>query len=170
MDVSTAIRTRRSIREFEDKPIKDDIIEKLIDAAKHAPSSDDSQPWEFIIIKDKKIKIKLAELHPWASFIEKCPVLIAVLGNQDVCNDEFLNTINTALATQNILLEAHGLGLGACYIEIINKEFEIEEATRKILEVPDNIYIYNLIALGYPSKIPKKKVIKATSTHFEKYL
>lgn len=170
METSKAIRTRRSIREFQDKEIPQYIIDKIIDAAKHAPSSNDSQPWEFIIIKDKKIKSELSELHPWAKFIEKSPVIIAVLGDLEKCKDEFLNTINVSLATQNLLLEAHNLDLGACYIEIINKEFEIEEKTRSILNVPEHILVYCLIALGYPKSIPYQKKPKECSVYFDKYL
>lgn len=170
MEASECIRSRRTIRKYLDKPVPQIIIDKLIESAKYAPSSDDSQSWEFIVITNKKIKEQLAGITPWGKHIKSSPVAIAVLGNTDLCKDDFLNTINSAASMQNLMLEAHNQGLGSSCIGIIDTEFGAEESARGILKIPDNILVYCIVTLGYPDEKPKLKHLREGIVHYDNYL
>ncbi len=164
------MRSRRTIRKYLDKPVPQIIIDKLIESAKYAPSIDDKQSWEFIVITSNKIKKALSLIHPWSSDIEDAPAAIAVLGNTDLCKDDFHNVINSSLAMQNLILEANNQGLGSSIIYVIERDFEAEESARRILKVPDNILIYCLITLGYPDEKPKLKHLREGIVHYDYYI
>lgn len=169
METTECIRSRRTIRHYQNKPVPQVIIDKLIESAKYAPSSDDSQSWEFIVITTNKIKERLSELTQWSRHIKDSPVAIAVLGNTDLCKDDFLNAINSSLAMQNLMLEAHNQGLGSCCTAIIDKDFEAEEKARSILKIPENILLYCIITLGYPDEKPKLKQLREDIIHYDNY-
>ena len=169
METSDNIKSRRTVRKYLDRPIPKVIIDKLIEAAKHAPSSDDSQSWEFIVISNKKIKRELSELHPWSSHIKNAPISIAILGNTELCKDDFHNTINSSLAMQNLLLEANNQGLGSSIVYVIDNEFENEEKARRILKVPENVLVYCIVTLGYPEGQPDTEYINPSNIHYDYY-
>ncbi len=170
MEASECIRSRRTIRKYLDKPVPQIIIDKLIESAKFAPSSGNSQSWEFIVITNKSIKEKLSEVTPWGKHMRDSPVAIAILGNTDLCKDDFLSTINSSLAIQNLMLEAHNQGLSSSFINIIDTEFEAEESTRGILKIPDNVLVYCIVTLGYPDEKPKLKNLREGIVHYDNYL
>jgi nitroreductase len=156
MDVLNAIKGRRSIRAFQRKTVPEEIVEKLIDAARWAPSAGNIQPWEFIIVQKQEIKRRLAEAALEQSFIEEAPVVIVV------CADEKRSSIgygirgrvlyciqDTAAAIQNILLAAYSLGLGACWVGAFK-----EEEAREILKTPREIRPVAMIPVGYPDESP----------------
>lgn len=169
MEASECIRSRRTIRKYLDKPVPQIIIDKLIESAKYAPSSDNNQSWEFIVITNDKIKEKLSEITPYGRHIKDSPVAIAILGNTDLCKDDFLSTINSSLAMQNLMLEAHNQGLGSSCISIIDTKFEAEESARGILKVPDNILVYCIVTIGYPDEKPKLKQLREGIVHYDFY-
>ena len=170
MEPTECIRSRQSIRKYQDKFIPQIIIDKLIESARYAPSSDNCQSWEFIVITSKKIKDKLAELSPWSRHIKDAPAAIAILGNNEICKDDFNSIMNSSLAMQNLMLETHNQGLGSCCIGIIDKDFEMEEKARSILKVPDSLLVYCIITLGYPDEKPKLKRLKPYIIHYDTYL
>lgn len=156
MDVLEAIRGRRSIRAFKSQAVSIEIVERLIDAARWAPSAGNIQPWEFIIVRNPEIKWKLAEAALNQSFIEEAPVVIVV------CADEIRSSQgygvrgktlyciqDTAAATQNIHLAAYSLGLGTCWVGAFN-----EEEAGKILEIPQGVRPVAIIPVGYPAEKP----------------
>mgnify|MGYP001131724755 CR=1 FL=1 len=159
MDVLEAIKGRRSIRAFKRKTVPEEIVEKLIDAASWAPSAGNIQPWEFVIVQKPEIKRRLAEAALEQSFIEEAPVVIVV------CADEKRSSMgygirgrvlyciqDTAAATQNILLTAYSLGLGACWVGAFN-----EKEAREILETPQEIRPVAMIPIGYPDESPSPR-------------
>lgn len=170
MEASECIRSRRTIRKYLDKPVPQIIIDKLIESAKFAPSSSNSQSWEFIVITNKKIKEQLSEITPWGKHIKDSPVAIAILGDTDLCKDDFMSTINSSLAMQNLMLEAHNQGLGSSFINIIDTAFEAEESARGILKVPDSVLVYCIVTLGYPGEKPKLKNLREGIVHYDYYL
>ena len=170
MEASECIRTRRTIRKYLDKPVPQMIIDKLIESAKYAPSVDNSQSWEFIIITNNKIKRQLSEVNPWMTGIKDAPAAIAILGNLAISKDDFHNAINSSFAANNILIEANNQGLGAAIIPVIDKEFESEEKARSILKIPDDVLVYCIITLGYPDEKPKLKKIREDVVHYDCYL
>jgi len=116
MDVFKAIRGRRSIRSYLDKPVEFEKIIKCLEAARWAPSAVNSQPWEFIVITDKNTREKLAEIHRSGRFLRESPVAICVLTNPRKSPNYYHG--DAAVATQNLLLAAYAQGLGTCWISV----------------------------------------------------
>ena len=173
MDVLEAIKGRRSIRAFKNEDISSETVEKLIDAARWAPSAGNIQPWEFIIVRNPEIKRNLAKAALNQSFIEEAPVVIVV------CADEIRSSQgygfrgktlyciqDTAAATQNIHLAAYSLGLGTCWVGAFN-----EEEARKILEIPQGVRPVAIIPVGYPAEKPPARNRRPLNQiiHYEKF-
>lgn len=173
MDVLEAIKGRRSIRAFKSQAVSTEIVERLIDAARWAPSAGNIQPWEFIIVRNPEIKRNLAKAALNQSFIEEAPVVIVV------CADEIRSSQgygvrgktlyciqDTAAATQNIHLAAYSLGLGTCWVGAFN-----EEEARKILEIPQGVRPVAIIPVGYPAEKPPARNRRPLNQiiHYEKF-
>ena len=164
METIECIKKRRSTRKFIDKEVFDEIIEKLIDAARHAPFGGppikDCQLWEFIIVRDKEIKEKLALNFEDREFMKQAPVIIVVCADRNK-DPKYKNwDISAALAVENILLSAHDLGLGACYVDTFNHHDGHKEDRQKlidVLELPNHIELISTIPLGYPDDSEEKE-------------
>ena len=156
MDVFEAIKKRRSIRAFKNIDVSDEIVEKLIDAARWAPSAGNIQPWEFIIVRSLDTKRRLAEAALNQTFIEEAPVVIVVCADYQRSARGYgsrgatLYCIqDTAAAIQNIHLAAIALGLGTCWIGAFR-----EEPVKKLLGIPDGVRPVAIIPVGYPAEQP----------------
>lgn len=164
METLDCIKTRRSVRKFLDKEVPGGIIRKIIDCARHAPFGGlpikECQPWEFIIVKDEKVKEKLALKYEDRQFIKSAPVIIAACVN--TANDTKYKEweIIVSLAIENILLAAHNLGLGACFVSTF-AHHEGHKEDRKVLvealSLPENMHLVSLIPVGYPDPSEEKK-------------
>lgn len=155
MDAIDAILSRRSIRNYNNTPISDDIIIKLITAGKSAPSAGDQQPWHFIIIDNKEIFEKIPKFHNHASFITKAQKAILVCGDLNLEKFKGYWMLDCSAATQNILIAARAYGLSSCWLGIYPRDERIEKL-REILNIPKNIVPFSLIALGYSNEKQKK--------------
>ena len=158
MELEEAIKGRRSIRAFKPQAIPEETVERLIDAARHAPSAGNTQPWEFVIAREQDTKKKLAQAAHQA-FVEEAPVVIVVCADENRSSQgygirgETLYCIqDTSAATQNILLTAYALGLGTCWIGAFN-----ENEARKVLKAPSGIRPVAMIPVGYPNKTPSQR-------------
>jgi nitroreductase len=158
MDLEEAIKGRRSIRAFKPQDVPEETVEKLIDAARHAPSAGNIQPWEFIIARKQDTKRKLAQAAHQA-FVEEAPAVIVVCANEKSASrgygkrGETLYCIqDTAAATQNILLTAYSLGLSTCWIGAFN-----EDEAKKALKTPVGIRPVAMIPVGYPNRTPSPR-------------
>ncbi len=156
MDVFEAIKGRRSIRAYTSDKVSDEDIEKLIDAAHWAPSAGNIQPWEFVIVRDAKIKRRLSAAALNQKFIEEAPVVIVVCADEDRSGWRYGSRgtnlyclQDTAAATQNILLAACALGLGACWIGAFHED-EVEKA----LNTPRGVRPVAIIPVGHPAEKP----------------
>ncbi|MEM3407247.1 MAG: nitroreductase family protein [Nitrososphaerota archaeon] len=143
MEVFEAILKRRSIRKYLNKPIEEEKIIKILEAARWAPSGGNRQPWRFIIIRNEEKKIELSKIAYNQKFIKEAPLVIAI------CNKKDESLANIGLAMQNICLEAFDLGLGSCIIGWFNKE-----EARKFFNIPEEYDICYLITIGYPAEKP----------------
>lgn len=171
MDVLEAFKGRRSIRAFKNQDVPVRIVEKLIDAARWAPSAGNIQPWEFIIIRKPDIKRRLAEAALDQTFIEEAPVVIVVCADEDRSSIRYgvrgkiLYCIqDTAAAIQNIHLAAYSLGLGTCWVGAFR-----EEEVRKILKIPRGVRSIAIIPVGYPAESPPPRRRRPISqvVHYE---
>ncbi len=164
MDVLDCIKTRRSIRKYLDVPVEFDKLTNIVDAARFAPSSGNVQNWKFIVVFDKGKRKKLAEACLQQFWMEQAPVHIIVCGEPEKARrfygirGERLYTIqNCATAIQNILLTAHSLGLGACWVGAFD-----EDMIKRDFGIPDNVRPQAIITIGYadedPPAPPKYKI------------
>lgn len=158
--VFDAIATRTSIRAFDkSRPIGDDMIERMLRAAMAAPTAVNKQPWEFVVVTDDDTLKALSMAHPHARIENGATLVIAVCGSLDNGLDgrgkEYWIQ-DCSAATENLLLAAHGLGLGAVWCGV----YPIEErvaAVREILQIPDGYAPLNLVTIGYPAQHPAPK-------------
>lgn len=151
MDLIETIKNRRSIRVFEDRPVPDDLLTKIIEAGQWAPSACNRQDWKFIIIDSKEVKEKLLK-ETTAYFVGKAPLLILVIYSNRTDNLEYKDHLLTAaMAIQNMQLAAHSLGLGSCCVN----NLPIKSRLRKILNIPRHYDPVSLICLGFPKVVPK---------------
>lgn len=159
MDVFEAIKRRKSIRAFKNVDVPEEDVEKLIEAARWAPSAGNIQPWEFIIVRNPETKRKLAEAALNQSFIEEAPVVIVVCADYERSARGYgsrgatLYCIqDTAAAIQNIHLAAVAMGLGTCWVGAFR-----EEPVKELLKIPDGVRPVAIIPVGCPAEQPKPR-------------
>ena len=153
MDIIDAIRTRRSIRKFDKRPVPENLIELILKSAMQAPSARNFQPWHFVIIDDRNKLREIPKFHPYTAMLETAPLAIAVCGDLSLEKSMEYIALDCAAATQNMLLAAHGLGLGAVWLGIYPRENRIK-GLADLLKLPEHIIPVTLIALGYPAEDP----------------
>ncbi len=142
------VKTRRSIRSFSKKLIPKEMIEEIIDAGRFAPTANNIQPWEFVVVMDEKTKLALSELANYGGFIKDAGCCVAVF-----CKDTKYYLEDGCAATENILLSAHALGLGACWVAGDKKPYC--EDVKKLLGAPFEYKLISLIPIGYPTEKPQ---------------
>jgi nitroreductase len=168
-DVIEAILNRRSIRKYSGKNIPDDQLELLLKAAMYAPSAVNKQPWHFIIFRDAEIRKKIVEYHPNAAMLPGADAGILVCYDENLQHDVGYGPVDCSAATQNILLAAHAMGLGAVWVGIYPRQNRIE-ATHRLFSLPQNIQPFSMISLGYPAeKKPFPERFKKERIHYEKW-
>ena len=162
MDVFEAIKGRRTIRHFTEKPVPEDIFKKIIDAARWAPSACNRQGWRFIVIKNKE-QIEKLEKAGTVYFLKRIPLPILVLYDKRTDNTAYQDHIQSASAAiQNMFLAAHSLGLGMVWCDNLPSKRYI----RKLFKIPWHYDIISLAGLGYynkenlPKALPRKKEIE----------
>jgi len=153
MEVFEAIKDRRSIRRYTKDPVSEDLVEKILDAGRWAPSASDRQPWSFIVVKNEEVKRKVAEASTYGKFLADAPLGIAVVIDPQA-SPRSGGVEDGAIATQNMLLAAHALGLGACWIGSYNSVYE--ERIKTILSIPKNKRLLSIISIGFPAESPTK--------------
>lgn len=165
MDAIKCINSRRSIRKYKDKKIPADIVKQLIIAGSNAPSSLNDQPWVFITITKKQTISNLTNVKVQLSkFIGTAPLIIACCYDETKSRAKHHNLENVALAAENILLAAHALKLGACYVTAFDPKFpEIEQSIINELALPNHIKAVCLISIGYPDQKPGSKKMRKLS-------
>ena len=144
-----AIFTRTSTRQFESREVENKYIIKILRAAMAAPSAMNQQPWEFYVVTDKDIIAKLAKVTPYSSPAGNAPVNIIACYNTNALRVPAMVNIDMAMSTENILLEAETLGLGAVMLGIAPDE-ERMKAVEEILNLPENFRAFTIIPIGYP--------------------
>ena len=151
MDVIEAILTRRSIRKYTSQPVSDEQTEILLKSAMYAPSAVNKQPWHFLVFRNKTISKKIAAFHPNAQMLKDASLGILVCFDEKLQHDTGYGELDCSAATQNILLAAHGIGLGAVWIGIFPRKGRME-SIKKLFSLPLNIIPFALIAVGYPDE------------------
>lgn len=146
-----AINKRRSIRKFSDKPVESEIIESLLRAAMQAPSAKNQQPWSFIVVDNREILAQLSNYSEYANAILTAPVSIILLSNtENLPHPEFWEQDMSA-ATENILLEAVHLGLGAVWLGV-SPIMSRMEFIKKLFDLPDHMVPFSIVPIGYSDR------------------
>jgi len=148
------LRSRRSIRTYQDTPVEKEKIDLLIEAALRAPSSCVPNPWELVVVTDPEIIGKLSKSKPHgASFLAKAPLAIAVCGNPEK-SDVWVEDVS--IATIFLHLTATDLGLGSCWIQLRKRWYDENttagEHAARLLGVRDGFEISAIMAIGYPDQ------------------
>ena len=154
------ILARTSIRSYQDRPVEQDKIEKLLRAGMAAPSAVDKRPWHFIVVTDKQVLNGLAQANPNASMAARAPLAIVVCGDKTKALTRVPDywVQDASAATQNILLAAQGMGLGAVWTGTYPVTDRVEKVAAA-LNLPEHIVPFCTIVIGYPEKYqaPKDK-------------
>ncbi len=154
MEALEAIFTRRSVRQYTDEPVSNREIETILRAAMQSPSAVNMQPWHFVVIDDRALLDRIPYFHPYSSFLRGAPLAIVVCGDleRDKLDASFWIQ-GCSAATQNLLLAAHAIGLGAVWLGVYPRKERIE-GLRRLLQLPDNLVPLNIVSLGHPAESP----------------
>jgi len=155
MDGMKALLTRRSIRIFRPEPVEPGDVRAILEAAMHAPSAGNQQPWRFVLIQDRATLQAITLDHPYASAVESCPLAVLVCAaTRDLPHPDFWG-VDCAAATENLMLAAHMLGLGSVWVGLYPKRDRMAILTR-LVHLPDDVEPFALIPLGYPLERPEQ--------------
>lgn len=148
MKLFEAIKKRYSCRSYLDKPIEKDKLEKIIEAARLAPSAKNFQDWRFVFVTDPAKKEQLAHAANGQMFLAKASVIIVACSNKDYVMScgQASGPIDVAIAMEHIALTATSLGLATCWIGAFNPD-----KVKPVVQIPKDIEIIELMALGYPA-------------------
>ena len=146
MDVSEALKMRRSVRSYEETPVPKEALERILEAGRIAPSASNRQPWHFIVVTDSE-KRKVISKGPYAKFVTESPVVIVGLGDTKASPKWYI--VDVSIALENMVLAATAEGLGTCWIGGF-----IEYEVRQLLGIPENFKIVSLLSVGYPRETP----------------
>lgn len=140
--------SRRSIRRFKPTDVDANLIKRILDVARYAPSAGNRQPWIFIVVTDPEVKSRLAKIHRWAYPLENAPVGIVVACNREVSPESY--QVDCTCATMYIMFAAHALGLGTVWLQTLRNIEDVQ----KILDLPSNYIPVAMLAVGYPDEQP----------------
>jgi nitroreductase len=161
MEFNKLVKKRRSIRKYKQKNVSEDKIRKILEYGIQAPSSSNTQSWQFTIVRDTELKNQLSKVHKYCDFVKDAPVVIIAGSDSEKCPYHPSGILSVAAAVENILLGAANEDLGACWTYIKDyDEKEIEQRVRSILNIPSNIELIAMIPVGYPDETPGKKRVE----------
>lgn len=144
------IEQRRSIRKFLDVLVTDEQVRELLRAAMLAPSAKNGQPWHFVVVRNPETMAELKKRHPYASSLNTAKVCICVCGVIDPDMPDYYAQ-DCAACTENILLQAQSMGLGACWMGVAPRP-ERMQAVAETLGIPEGVAPFCLIAVGVPAE------------------
>jgi nitroreductase len=167
MDVMDAIRMRKSVRAYLDRPVEDAKLNAVLEAGRLAPSASNRQEWRFVIVRDPETRELLARVAGGQSFVGEAPVVIVACAQTDghlmKCG-QLSYPIDVAIALDHITLAAVEQGLGTCWIGLFD-----EQKVKNILGIPNSIRVVELMPLGYPANPSVKEKLRLPLEEIVKY-
>ena len=145
MDVFEAIRQRKSVRRYADKPISRSDLELMIDAGRRAPTARNEQPWQFVVVTERETLQYIGNSTDYGRFISDAAACVLVF-----CRDTKYYLEDGSAAVENILLAATGLGIASCWVAGDKKAYA--EDIKKRVNAPESMKLIAMIPLGYPTK------------------
>jgi nitroreductase len=154
MSVMKIIKERRSVRAYRPDPVPEEIVQRVLDAARLSPSGKNLQPWKFILVKQESLKHRLVKASVGQSFIAEAPIVVVACAFPDNCYSRMGNymkswPVDVAISVEHLMLQAKEEGLGTCWIGA----FE-EKEVKSILNIPEGVRVLALTPLGYPNEDP----------------
>ena len=146
--VAELLVTRRSVRKFSDQPVDRELVERILEAGRWAPSGLNNQPWRFVVVADPGLKSRVAQFTRYTKVVEAAPVIIPVFIHTPSMYHEVKDYQSIGACMQNMLLMAHGLGLGAVWLGEILKN---AEQVRQVLGLGSELELMAVLALGWPA-------------------
>ena len=163
METLEAIKTRRSIRKFTDQPVEPEKLQAVLEAVQQAPSWSNRQCWSLVVVQEQEVRTRISELSFVESFfatygyksnpaqkgLAQAPIVLVACADPQQSGDlrgEQYFMADLGIATQNLMLAAHDLGLGTVFVGVFD-----EEQLKELLGIPANIRIVGLFPLGYPA-------------------
>ncbi|MFP3928187.1 MAG: nitroreductase family protein [Desulfobacteraceae bacterium] len=147
------IRTRRSIRSFTPEAVEEALLDRVLEAGTWAPSGLNNQPWKFVVVRGSNVRDELGGQTKYGTIIRQAPVAVAVFLDHRDSYDRTKDVQAIGACIQNMLLAAHGLGLGAVWLgEILKNRREVE----RILGVPGECELMAVVALGHPAQTKRR--------------
>ena len=151
MEFYEVIRTRRSIRSYKSDPIPDEVLNRVLDAVRIAPSGSNRQPWKLVVVKDEKLKQKLVSACNDQNFIGEAPIIIVGCGynihrNRGGYMGDMSVLIDVSIAFTHLIQAARAEGLGTCWIGAFSND-----EVKKLLNIPDEVNVVAVTPIGYPS-------------------
>jgi len=163
MDAIEVLKTRRSVRAYTRAPVPRKIIEDIVDCGRLAPTANNVQPWEFVVVTDPELLRRIAVITEYGKFIADAPVCVVVLSR-----DTKYYLEDGSAATENILLAARAHGLASCWVAGDKKPYASEIC--RLVGAPRGCKLVSLIPIGYPAESPEKtKRPLSDVLHWEKY-
>jgi nitroreductase len=148
-----AILTRRSIRKYTDRPVPDEIVIELLRAAMAAPSAQNQQPWQFVVVRDRALLEGLARAQPYSGMARDAQLAVIVCGDLNLERSPGFWVQDCAAATENLLIAANAAGLGAVWTGTYPREERVANV-RSLLSLPEHIIPLAVIPIGYPAEHP----------------
>jgi nitroreductase len=163
MDFYQVIQSRRSIRAYKPNPIPDEVLQRILEAGRIAPSAKNIQPWKFIVVKDEQIRQQLVPACRNQTFIGQAPVVICAVALEKIAWGNMGGywssyPVDLSIALDHMILAATNEGLGTCWIGAY-----VEAEVKRILKIPDDVKVIALTPLGYPAQEPSAKPRKPLS-------
>ncbi len=166
-----SIFARRSVRRYQERPIRDEKIQDLLDAAMAAPSACAQDPWEFIVVRDERKLGEIAEALPNGKFLADAPLGLVVCGDSQRAHGGELSFLlqDCSAAIENILLAASMMGLGGCWLGVHPRE-ERMDFIRRYFKLPEEIVPVSVLALGWPQEeLPPRTRTESACIHYEQW-
>lgn len=165
-DFFQVVRNRRSIREYKNIDIPDADIMKMIEAARLAPSTNNTQPWRYLIVKEPETIKLLSLVAGRQGFIAKAKAVVMALANREssCCpnNPSMWYVQDTMIATEHLVLAATALGYGSCWVAMLDsRNTDDVGVVKAALRIPDNVDIVALVTLGIPNGEPTPRSTNA---------
>lgn len=151
MDVLEAIFTRKSIRKFTGEKISEENLKTLLKAGFSAPSAHNKKPWHFVVVRDESALERIAKTHPYAKMLPNAGCGIIVCGDKEKEGAAGFLVEDCSAAIQNILLAAHGIGLGAVWCGLYPVP-QLTSLIENVLNLPENIVPVGMVVVGPKSE------------------
>jgi nitroreductase/threonine dehydratase len=170
LKLENAILGRRSVRRYKPDPVAEEVVREILELARHAPSSMNGQPWEFVVVEDRAVLVELGAIKDRycppakrefkATMFASAPLALVVCVDRSSSHDRVVE--NGVLASAYLMLAAHARGLGSVYLSAQRAdEPRLAQAIRELLGIPDHVDPVTLVPLGYPDEAPQPKSMKS---------